>query len=79
MIRSTATKSPSKSQIQKFRETARKIETDDSEERFDHFLGKVARHKSEARPVVHASDCAAHDAPAYEAGPCTCGAIKAER
>lgn len=29
---------------------------------------------SKRREVVHASDCAMHNAPAYEAGACTCGA-----
>jgi hypothetical protein len=27
-----------------------------------------------AKKIKHASDCAVHDAPAYEAGACTCGA-----
>jgi hypothetical protein len=26
------------------------------------------------RSLIHKSDCAIHDAPAYEAGACTCGA-----
>ena len=36
-----------KSQIQKFRETARKIETDKSERHFDEALRKVAKPRSE--------------------------------
>jgi hypothetical protein len=34
-----------KSQIQKFREAARKIEADDSEERFDEALRRLAKSK----------------------------------
>jgi hypothetical protein len=34
-----------KSQIQQFREAARKLGADESEERFNDALGKVARHK----------------------------------
>ncbi len=26
--------------------------------------------------LLHASDCAMHDAPAYKAGPCTCGVTR---
>ena len=29
--------------------------------------------------TTHVSECAVHNGPAYEAGPCDCGAIKAER
>lgn len=32
--------------------------------------------KRASPPVEHASDCAAHNAPAYPAGPCDCGAAK---
>jgi hypothetical protein len=35
-----------KSQVQKFREAARAIETDDSQERFDATLRRVAKHDS---------------------------------
>jgi hypothetical protein len=35
--------------------------------------------KVEARAVAHASDCALHNAPAYKAGACTCGAVKDKR
>lgn len=27
-------------------------------------------------PIIHKSDCAVHDAPAYRRGECNCGAIK---
>ena len=36
-------KEPEKAQIQKFKEAARKAETDDSEEHFDRTLKKVAK------------------------------------
>jgi hypothetical protein len=35
--------------------------------------------KGTAKKIVHASDCAVHNAPAYEPGHCDCGAAKAER
>jgi hypothetical protein len=41
-----------KSQIQKFRETARKIEADESEERLDEALRKIAK----TRPAEAAKD-----------------------
>lgn len=66
-------------QIQKFRELAREIECDEDENHFNSALDSIARHQGEARAVVHASDCAVHDAPAYDAGPCTCGLVKAGR
>jgi hypothetical protein len=34
-----------KTQVQKFREAARELETDESEKRFDERLGKIARQK----------------------------------
>lgn len=40
-------KSQSKSQLDKFKETAREVETDDSEEAFDRTLKQVAK----AKPV----------------------------
>jgi hypothetical protein len=35
----------SKSQVEKFREAARELETDDDEKRFDEPLAKIARQK----------------------------------
>ena len=32
---------------------------------------------SDTSDIVHASDCAVHRAPAYEPGPCDCGATPA--
>lgn len=40
----------SKSQIQKFRDAARELEADESEERFNAKLGAVARHKPSPGP-----------------------------
>lgn len=68
-----------KKQIDKFKETARALETDEDEGKFNTALKTIAQARGEALAVVHASDCAVHDAPAYEAGSCTCGALKAER
>jgi hypothetical protein len=59
-----------KSQSDKFIEAALEHEADDSEEAFDATLKKIAT------SVRHASDCAVNSAPAYEPGPCDCGAIK---
>jgi hypothetical protein len=68
---------PPISQLQKFKEAARDLETDDDEKRFNEKLGKIAHAKPEARAVVHASDCAVHNGPAMPPGACTCGAEEA--
>jgi hypothetical protein len=39
-----------KSQIDKFKEAARELETDDSEKRFNERLGKIARQKPQVEP-----------------------------
>jgi hypothetical protein len=39
-----------KTQIQKFREAARELETDDSEKRFNERLGKIAKAKGALLP-----------------------------
>jgi hypothetical protein len=67
---------PSSSQVDQFRAVARSLECDDSEQRFNAALGMIARQKTS---VHHASDCAVHNGPAYEEGPCDCGAIKGAR
>jgi hypothetical protein len=41
----------SKSQVQKFREAAGELETDDSEKRFNERLGKIAKQKPAPRPT----------------------------
>lgn len=64
-----------RSQAEKFIEAARELGCDESEEAFAGIVQRVAGH----RHVQHASDCAVCDAPAYEAGACTCGAATAER
>lgn len=60
-----------KSQEDKFREAAKEHGADNSESGLNALIAKIA--------VKHASDCAVHMAPAYEPGPCDCGAIKAPR
>ena len=37
---------------------------------------KMREYHNEHPRLVHASDCALHNPPAYPAGPCDCGAIK---
>jgi hypothetical protein len=39
-----------KSQIDKFKQAARELETDDSEKRFNEKLGKIAKQKPAAHP-----------------------------
>jgi hypothetical protein len=59
-------------QLYKFKQAARDLEADNDAQRFE-----IVRANPEARAVVHASDCAIHNAPAMPLGPCTCGAEKA--
>ena len=40
---------PEKSQLDRFKEAARQLETDDDEERFNEKLRKLARQKSDAK------------------------------
>lgn len=49
---STSVEKSAASQVEKFRQAARQVETDDSEEHFDRTLKKVASKK----PVVSAED-----------------------
>jgi hypothetical protein len=39
-----------KTQVRKFREAARELETDDDEKRFDERLGKIAKQKPAEKP-----------------------------
>lgn len=64
------------SQSDKFKAAAMRAECETDEAKFESTLKKIAK-GSEAQTVRHASDCAVHDAPAYSAGPCTCGATAA--
>lgn len=57
------------SQVDKFKLAAKEAGADMSEAEFKNSLKKVAQSKT-----AHASDCALHNAPALEAGPCDCGA-----
>lgn len=59
-----------RSQSERFKETASKVEPDQSHEVLDRVMGKLdLSKKAEAR---HASDCATHNAPAFAAGACDC-------
>jgi hypothetical protein len=70
----------SNSQSQKFKALARELECNTDEATFKANLTKIARRSPKAdQAVVHASDCALHNAPALEPGPCDCGAIKAHK
>lgn len=61
--------SDKKTQLDRFKEAAREIGADDDEERFNKRLRAVVQ-----QPKAHASDCSLHNAPAYVAGDCDCGA-----
>lgn len=63
---------PAKAQTDQLREVARQLDTDDREKVSDAMVKRKAK-----RSVNHASDCSVNSAPAYEPGPCDCGAIKA--
>lgn len=61
--------SKSQPQRQRFVETAKEAEADESGEKFEKAFAKIVS------PKVHASDCAVHNGPAMKAGPCDCGLI----
>mgnify|MGYP003652894203 CR=1 FL=1 len=63
-------------QMDRFKQAAKDVGADESEAAFEEKLKRIA---SAPKSVVHASDCSEHDAPAFEPGPCTCGAAKAGR
>lgn len=56
-------------QLDKFKAAAKEAGAEMSEADFKRSLKKVAQSKT-----AHASDCAVHNAPALEPGPCDCGA-----
>jgi hypothetical protein len=59
-----------KSQAARFREAARDLGADESDDALDQIIGKLDLTKmSEAR---HASDCAIHNAPTLPPGKCDC-------
>lgn len=64
------------SQIDRFKEAAKKIEADESDDALDKVMKKLDLKKPE---VTHLSDCAMHNAPALKPGPCTCGAVKSSQ
>ena len=59
-------------QSKRFIEKAKEIGADPNTS-VDEIMRRLAGQKRRDR-VRHDSDCAVHDAPAYEAGACTCGA-----
>jgi len=65
-------------QKNKFIDAAKSIGASESSDKFDQTLGRIAKapppESVKKRKVVHSSDCAIHNAPAYEAGACDCGA-----
>lgn len=75
-------KRKSNSQSDKFIAAAREAGASDDAVDFDRALGKIAKapppKSVQKRKLQHASDCAVHNGPAYEAGPCDCGAENAE-
>lgn len=63
-------------QKRRFKQAAKDVGADESEAAFETKLKRIA---SVPKPVIHASDCSKHDAPAFEPGLCTCGATKVRR
>ena len=65
-------------QSKKFVEAARDAGASEDEGVFERVLSGIAKapppKSVQKRKVIHASDCAVHNGPAYEAGPCDCGA-----
>jgi hypothetical protein len=62
---------PQLSQAERFKETARELGADESDDNLDRIMGSLdLNKKSEAQ---QASDCAIQDAPARPAGECDCG------
>lgn len=75
-----APKEAAHSQRERFIEAAREAGADEDEASFERRLKAVAGgNSSKRRDVshVHDSDCALHNGPAFEAGPCDCAASKA--
>ena len=70
-IQKLMTSANSQSQKERFIETARKLDVDESGEVFEKAFGKIVPRKA------HASDCAVNNGPAFEAGPFDCGLVKA--
>lgn len=67
-----------KSQVAKFKETARKLQCDEDENHLEQIIEQFGG-GSEAQAIAHASDCAVHNAPAYKPGRCDCGVVKSPR
>ena len=74
---------PQAEQSRRFIEAAREIGTDEDPESFKRRLKALVSapppESVQSRKIVHDSDCATHNGPAYEAGPCDCSLSKSER
>ena len=69
----------SKEQLDRFKEAARTVGADESDDALDRIMGKLdLTKKPDLKLCAHASDCAVHSPPAYPAGPCDCN-VKAAR
>ena len=81
-MNSEPNRSQKKSQSEKFKQAAREIGADESEEAFDKALKRIATAppmpKNGAKAVQHTSDCATHNAPALKPGRCDCGATRGQ-
>lgn len=71
-------KQPMWTQHRRFVDAARDVGASEDADDFDRALSKLAKapppKSVQKRKVQHASDCAVNNGPAYEAGPCDCGA-----
>lgn len=70
-------------QVDRFKQAAREIGTDEDSEAFKQRLKTLASapppENVQSRKVIQDSDCATHNGPAYGAGPCDCSLSKPER
>lgn len=67
------------SQSSKFVVAAKNVGASEDASAFDIALGQIAKAPppksiQKRKLLQHTSDCAVHNGPAYEAGPCDCGA-----
>jgi hypothetical protein len=72
MTKKATVKEKSQSQKERFIETAKSLDADESGKTFEKAFSKIVPAK---RKILHSSDCATNNAPAFPAGACDCGAI----
>ena len=70
-------KKPLQSQSDRFKEAAREVEADLSDDVLDRIMRKLDLTKKP--DDIHASDCSSHNAPAYQSEPCDCGVSDGRR